>query len=103
MKVSGAKIRELRLQRLLDQHSLAERLRGRGLGTTQATISRWERGRGPRAHALPALAAELGVTVEELYADSDDEEDEADLLIDLRSALERYIDRRVQTVIEDAR
>ncbi len=76
-RVSGSKIRELRERRRLLQHDLAQRLRERGYGTTQTTVSRWESGQEPRAHILPALAAELGCEIEELFGD--DDEEEADL------------------------
>jgi len=56
------------------QTDLADRLRARGFGTTQTTVSRWESGQQPRAYVLPALAAELGVSVQELFVDDDDEE-----------------------------
>ena len=73
-RVSGTKLAAFRTARKLDQSSLAARLRVRGLGTNQAQVSRWENGQEPRAYALPAIAAELGVKVEELYGDDEDEE-----------------------------
>lgn len=73
-RVSPEKLALFRAKRKIDQTALAHRLRQQGFGTTQVTISRWENGQEPRAHVLPALAAELGVTVEELYADDDEEE-----------------------------
>lgn len=72
-KVSSAKLVALREGKKLDQTELAVRLRARGLGTTQATISRWENGKEPRAYALSALASELGCAIEELFADDDAE------------------------------
>lgn len=73
-RVSPQKLAGFREAKRLDQTELAARLRKRGLGTTQATVSRWEHGQEPRSHMLPALAAELGVKVDELYGDDEDEE-----------------------------
>lgn len=63
----------------LTQTDLANRLRAKGYGTTQTTVSRWEAGQQPRAYVLPALARELGVSVDDLFAD---DEEEADLVMD---------------------
>lgn len=94
-RVSGSKIRQLREQRNLLQHDLASRLRGRGYGTTQTTVSRWESGQEPRSHVLPALAQELGVAVTELYGDEEttasEDDEESDLLADLTSALRALV------------
>lgn len=65
----------------LTQTDLANRLRAKGYGTTQTTVSRWEAGQQPRAYVLPALASELGVTVDELFA-TDDEEDASSMALD---------------------
>lgn len=70
---SGQRLEELR--GLKTQTDLASGLRKRGFGTTQTTISRWESGQMPHSSVLPALAAELNCTVDELYADADDAED----------------------------
>lgn len=72
-RVDGTKIATLRAAKSYDQTEFATRLRKRGLGATQATVSRWENGQEPRAYALPAIAAELGVAIESLYADGEDE------------------------------
>ena len=69
------------------QTDLAFALRRRGFGTTQTTVSRWESGQEPRTVVLPALADELGVTVDELYEEDDDEEP---LMRELRSLLVRH-------------
>lgn len=65
------KIAELRGKRT--QTDLAVALRQKGYGTTQATVSRWESGQAPRGYVLAALADELGVTIDELYADDDED------------------------------
>jgi transcriptional regulator with XRE-family HTH domain len=73
----GARIRELREGKRLTQHDLADKLRKRGYGTTQTTVSRWESGQLPRGYVARALAEELGTTLDELYRSDDDEESRA--------------------------
>lgn len=73
---SGSRLRDLRTARKLTQHDLASGLRRRGFGTTQTTVSRWEDGQQPNARVLPALAAELGCSIVELYGDDDEEDEE---------------------------
>lgn len=70
--IDGRRIAQLRNRAHLDQTELAGRLRRRGFGTTQTTVSRWEWGQQPRRYILSALADELGVTVGDLYSDEDD-------------------------------
>lgn len=70
-RFSSEKLVQLRGRKT--QTDLAYALRSRGFGTTQTTVSRWESGQEPRAQVLPALAAELGVTVDALYTDDDEE------------------------------
>lgn len=71
---SGARLREIREANRLLQHDLADRLRKRGFGTTQVTVSRWENGQAPRSSVMAALADELGVKVDELYQDEEESE-----------------------------
>lgn len=65
------KLKELRGRR--NQTDLAAAMQRRGHGTTQTQVSRWEAGQEPRAYILPDLAAELGVTVNDLYEDAADD------------------------------
>lgn len=62
-----------KLRGLRTQSDLAFALRRRGHGTTQTTVSRWESGQEPRAHVLADIAAELGVTVDALFEDDEDD------------------------------
>lgn len=56
-------IKELRKAADLTQCQLAELV-----GVTQSTVASWEAGeKWPRAQMLPALAAALGCTVNDLY------------------------------------
>lgn len=88
---SGSRLRELRLQKKLGQDDLAHRLRAAGHGTTQTTISRWENGVSvPHSAVLPALAAELGVQVGDLYGEAEDDE-EAALVAVLTEMLRRIV------------
>jgi len=75
----GERLKQIREARRLTQHDLAHRLRQRGFGTTQTTVSRWESGQAPRGYVLAALAAELGVTVDELLGSSDEDEEAASM------------------------
>ena len=84
-RFSGAKLQHLREDRNILQHDLADKLRRRGYGTTQATVSRWENGQEPRSYVMGALADELGVGVEDLYSD-DEEEDPLPLSRDFYAA-----------------
>lgn len=58
------KIKELRKAANMTQVQLAD-----ALGVNQSTVAAWESGeKYPRANILPALAAALGCTVNDLYA-----------------------------------
>lgn len=104
---SGSRLEERRLRRRLTQHDLASRLRSRGFGTTQTTISRWESGQQPNAAVLPALAIELDCSIGELYGpagDPDDEEADAPLSrdeMDLYLSLHARVSRLSQRVDEE--
>ena len=64
----GNKIKSLRLHRGVTQETLAE-----ALGVTAQAVSKWERDTGtPDIALLPALAAYFGVSIDELFALSDD-------------------------------
>ena len=95
MQFAGSRLRSLRLERRLDQHTLAERARSYGVGVTQSQISRYENGQEPSGRNALALASALVVDVIELYeddrdADSDDDED-SDAMEALTRALRRVI------------
>lgn len=64
--LSGERLRVLRNAARLTQHDLATKLRRRGFGTTQTTVSRWEDGQLPHSSVLSALADELGVSLADL-------------------------------------
>ncbi len=70
-RFSGERLQKLR--GLTTQTDLANALRRRGFGTTQTTVSRWESGQVPHSAVMPALAAELGVPIESLYAQVEDD------------------------------
>ena len=64
----GNQIRQLRLRKGATQEALAEHL-----GVTAQAVSKWERGSAsPDIELLPALSAYFGVTIDELFALSDD-------------------------------
>lgn len=99
MLVSGVKIREAR-------EALKQRTRGRQgsqawlaaqIGAHVTSISDWERGMNqPSPRHLKALAAVLGVPMESLYADSDDDEESSAMAKDLALMFERAVDRAIQ-------
>lgn len=86
-RFSPEKLEKLRGRRT--QTDLAYALRRRGFGTTQTTVSRWESGQEPRSQVMAALAAELGVKVDELYEGEDDED--ASSMDDLDTPLMRAV------------
>ena len=58
------RIKELRLERGLDQVNFAARM-----GVSQSTVSEWERELYlPKARQLPLLARVLGCSIDELFA-----------------------------------
>lgn len=64
----GNQIKALRTQRNLTQEALAEQL-----GVSAQAVSKWERGAAtPDIQLLPALSAYFGVTIDELFALSDE-------------------------------
>ena len=65
----GRRLRQLRLAAGLSQTALAK-----AANVSQSKISQWEQGRAVAlVVALPALAAVLGCTVDDLFADPDPE------------------------------
>jgi len=66
-KVTGIRIRELRISRNLTQQQLADKL-----FVTNKAVSKWETGGGlPDIEMLPNLASVLGVVVEDIIYDCD--------------------------------
>ena len=64
----GNQIKTLRLRRGITQDALAQHL-----GVTPQAVSKWERNAAaPDIEMLPALSAYFGVTIDELFAISDD-------------------------------
>lgn len=64
----GNQIRQLRLRRGITQEAMAQHL-----GVTPQAVSKWERGAAtPDISLLPAISAYFGVTIDELFALSDD-------------------------------
>lgn len=70
-----SKILRARLTAGLSQERVADYLKGRGVGASAKQIWRWEQGiHTPRASVIPILAQVLGVAMDELYGDEEDEE-----------------------------
>ena len=64
----GNQIKHLRLRRGITQEAMAQQL-----GITPQAVSKWERGAAtPDIGILPAISAFFGVTIDELFALSDD-------------------------------
>lgn len=70
MEVSNTKsLKTRRILLGLSQQALAEQL-----GTVQSAVSAWESGeKMPRASQLPALAAALHCSIDELYSEEKEE------------------------------
>jgi len=67
---------------------------GQRIGAHITSVSDWERGdNAPSGRYVVALASEFGVPAEHFY--SDDEEEEADPMVDLLSALRRFVREEV--------
>ena len=66
-------IHKMRIKRGLTQWQLADKI-----GVRTSTISQWEGGtRSPSAKLLPALAAALGCSIDELFAEPGTAEESA--------------------------
>lgn len=89
MEMFGSRLRRIREERHLTQTDLAHRMRDRGFGTTQTTVSRWESGQIPQGFVWRALAAELGTTVDELFGS--DEDEEAAPADEMREAFDMFV------------
>ena len=64
----GNQIKQLRLRRGITQEAMAQHL-----GITPQAVSKWERGAAtPDIGMLPDISAYFGVTIDELFALSDD-------------------------------
>lgn len=78
MRFSGAALYQRRLKKDMSRADLASAIRRASGDTIKATergIRGWEKGEYvPRGDAVPALAAALGVKVDELYSDEEEEE-----------------------------
>ena len=62
-------IRNIRIERGMTQYELANKLKLK----SKSAISMWENGeRTPSASMLPKIAAALNCTIDELFADTDD-------------------------------
>lgn len=78
MNVDGDKIRQARLARktMTDGRHGSQAWLADRIGAHVTSISDWERGvNQPSARHLRGIAEALGVTVESLYADTDDEDE----------------------------
>ena len=64
----GNQIKALRLRRGITQEAMAQHF-----GITAQAVSKWERGAAaPDIEMLPAISAYFGVTIDELFALSDE-------------------------------
>lgn len=97
----GKQIKKLRVQRGVTQETLAERL-----GVTAQAVSRWERGETlPDVSLLPDLSAYFGVTIDALFALSDDTRMERiqNMIWDEREFDPAAVDAERRFLIEKAR
>jgi transcriptional regulator with XRE-family HTH domain len=70
-----SKILRARLTAELSQDRVADALKARGVGASAKQVWRWEQGiHTPRASVIPVLAEVLGVDMDELFGDDEDEE-----------------------------
>lgn len=80
----------------MTQDDVAFRLRERGVSASAQQIRRWERGsHAPRSAVVPALADALGIAMDELYGEDDEEEDSAVMFDRAAQALALYGEYRL--------
>lgn len=78
-EISPKQIKQSRLAKGYSVDDLAHEVRRHGFKTNGANVSKWERGvASPRAGVLPALAAALDISIDELYEERDPDDDESD-------------------------
>lgn len=81
--VNANRIYQARLSSGQTQADIAYKIRAHGHKANERSIRRWESGQhAPHANVVPALAEALGVSIDSLYEQAeqdDDEEDEAAL------------------------
>ena len=96
----GNQIRQLRARRGVTQEDLAERL-----GVTPQAVSKWERGAAtPDIGMLPEISAFFGVTIDELFALSDETRMERiqNMLWDVRFLNQVDVDSATAFLLEKA-
>jgi len=97
----GNQIKALRLRRGVTQEALAQHL-----GVTAQAVSKWERGVAtPDIGMLPSISAYFGVTIDELFALSDDTRMERiqNMLWDIRFIPQADVDAAREFLLEKAK
>lgn len=97
----GNQIKTLRLRRGITQEALAQHL-----GVTSQAVSKWERGAAtPDIGMLPDISAYFGVTIDELFALSDDTRMERiqNMLWDIRFIPQSDVDSAREFLMEKAK
>ena len=97
----GNQIKQLRHQRNVTQEALAQHL-----GVTAQAVSKWERGAAmPDIAMLPDISAYFGVTIDELFAISDDTRMERiqNMIWDIRFIPQSDVDSAREFLLEKAR
>lgn len=97
----GNQIKQLRLRRGITQEALAQHF-----GLTAQAVSKWECGTAaPDIELLPALSAYFGVTIDDLFALSDDTRMERiqNMIWDVRYLHPADVDNERQFLLEKAR
>lgn len=97
----GKQIKALRLRREITQEAMAQHF-----GITAQAVSKWERGvASPDIGMLPAISAYFGVTIDELFALSDETRMERiqNMLWDVRFIPQADVDAAREFLLEKAR
>ena len=97
----GNQIKQFRLRRNITQDALAQHL-----GVTAQAVSKWERGIAtPDIAMLPDISAYFGVTIDELFALSDDTRMERiqNMIWDMRFLNPADVENERQFLLEKAR
>lgn len=94
VSVNPTRINQARLSAGMTQADVAHKLREHGHKANERSIRRWESGQhAPHANIVPALADALGISIDSLYEQVSEAEDDDDEDAALKHLAHKLIDR----------